>query len=441
MTGNILIVQPNAGLLTTLDILLKKHFSKVLSVPGLDEMTIAFEQEEIDVLLLDMSLCSPESRLIAGLLSARSDVEIVLLSTFAQAGAAVEGVNSGAFDYVSKPWNNDRLIISIKNAIMAKRYKKAAGRIDMLKEGLQEKVSYFWGISPSMKRVYNEVHKLSHTGVPVLINGEYGCGKELLAREIHSISRLSGKSFFISMEPDQASDANFSLKLELAQQGTFFINNIDRLPLSGQQILLDVIKSGKYKKGGENVLAENSLRFIFGCAVDLEKRVLQGEFLEELYNRITVLQINIPSLKERREDIQPLASVFLEKYCSKYAKKIKGFNRAAVDFLKNYNWPGNVSELAVTIEKAVVLCDKMEISPLHFQTLEEEHTPVKAAASSESGAVFAPTVENETLEQMEMRVIRAVLARNRGNMSLTAQQLGITRQTLYNKGKKYRLID
>ena len=282
MTGNILIVQPNAGLLTTLDILLKKHFSKVLSVPGLDEMTIAFEQEEVDVLLLDMSLCSPESGLIAGLLSARSDVEIVLLATFAQAGAAVEGVNSGAFDYVSKPWNNDRLIISIKNAIMAKRYKKAAGRIDMLREGLQERVSYFWGISPSMKRVYNEVHKLSHTGVPVLINGEYGCGKELLAREIHSISRLSGKSFFISIESDQASDANFSLKLELAQQGTFFINNIDRLPLSGQQILLDVIKSGKYKKGGENVLAENSLRFIFGCAVDLEKRVLQGEFLEEL---------------------------------------------------------------------------------------------------------------------------------------------------------------
>lgn len=323
---------------------------------------------------------------------------------------------------------------------MAKRYKKAAGRIDMLKEGLQEKVSYFWGISPSMKRVYNEVHKLSHTGVPVLINGEYGCGKGLLAREIHSISRLSGKSFFISMEPDQASDANFSLKLELAQQGTFFINNIDRLPLSGQQILLDVIKSGKYKKGGENVLAENSLRFIFGCAVDLEKRVLQGEFLEELYNRITVLQINIPSLKERREDIHPLASVFLEKYCRKYDKKIKGFTRAAVDFLKNYNWPGNVSELAVTIEKAVVLCDKMEISPLHFQTL-EEHAPIRATAQAENGAVSAVAVENETLEQMEMRVIRAVLARNRGNMSLTAQQLGITRQTLYNKGKKYRLID
>ena len=460
--GNILVVEPNNGLLTTLDILLKKHFSKVISVSKSDDMYTFLNNEEVDVLVLDLSVTTEGKEkvdLVANLVSLYPNTELVLLATFAQVDTALVGIRAGAFDFIPKPWNNDKLIISIKNAINIKHHKKAANRVHLLREGLQDGGNYFWGVSASMKKMYNNVHKVAYSQAPILITGECGCGKELLAKEIHFISQYN-KAFFITMDANSLSYDQFMLKLlgkvemidgqveetvgklELAQDGTLFINNIERLSEDNQKLLLNIVKTNTYNKINSVTSSNTSVRFLFGSQDDLEKRVLRGEFNEELFNRINDIQIAIPSLRERREDILTLASIFLEKYCRKYGKTIKGFTKQAAEFLLNYNWPGNVSELAVTIEKAVVLCDKPEISPIFFQSIADQGYKVVIEESAPKESVsFLSLLEENSLEQIEMKIIKAVLSRNRGNVSLTAQQLGITRQTLYNKGKKYKLFD
>ena len=460
--GNILVVEPNNGLLTTLDILLKKHFFKVISVSKSDDMYTFLNNEEVDVLVLDLSVIAEgkeKNDLVRKLVSSYPNTELVLLATFAQVETALAGVRAGAFDFIPKPWNNDKLIISIKNAISIKQYKRAANRIQLLKEGLQDGGNYFWGVSGAMKKMYNNVHKVAYSQAPILITGECGCGKELLAKELHFISQYN-KAFFISMDSNSLTDESFLLKLlgkvevvdgqidemvgklELAQDGTLFINNIEKLSDSNQKLLLNIIKTNSYKKINDVTSSNISIRFLFGSQDDLEKKVLRGEFNEELYNRISDVQLSMPSLRERREDILTLASIFLERYCRKYGKTIKGFTKQAAEFLLNYNWPGNVSELAVTIEKAVVLCDKQEIAPVFFQSIAEQgYKVVIEEGAPKDNLSFLSLLEESSLEQMEMKIIKAVLSRNRGNMSLTAQQLGITRQTLYNKGKRYKLID
>ncbi len=461
--GRILTVEPNGGLSTTLEILLKKHFGKVISVAGAEKMFAVLGSEEIDVLVVDLNAFASTDagdETIKKISSLCPDVEIVLLTSLAQTSHAVSQVNAGAVDYVTKPWNNDKLVIAVRNALMIGALKKEAGKVSLLKKGLKKESSYFWGISAAMKKVYGAVHKAAYVETPVLISGELGCGKQKIAEEIHNISKRSD-ALFMTMDAGEIGEEMFALKLvgcckngdaaleniagklELAKDGTIFINNVDKLSISNQKLLLNIIKTNTYNSINSNISSIALSRFIFGCGSDLEKMVLRGEFVEELYNRINIIQIELPPLRGRKDDILPLASVFLDKYCKKFSKKIKGFSKPAMEFLASYSWPGNVSELAVTIEKAVILCDRPEIAPVHFQSLPQ---PPTAGFANERYAVdpnlsLLSLVGDDTLEQMEKKIIKAVLQRNRGNMSLTAKQLGITRQTLYNKGEKYGLID
>lgn len=455
----ILIVEPNNGLLTSLDILLKKHFGKVTSVEGTDAMYSFLNSTKADLLLLDLSAVSAttdsKQNIINRIKQICPQMEIILLSTFSQADEALAGVKCGAFDYIPKPWNNDKLIISVKNAIMAKHYKKEAARISNLREDLMESGNYFWGISPAMKKMYTEVHKAAYSQTPVLLCGECGCGKELLAKELHFLSQ-NNRSFFMKIDVCNCNGEEFAEKLlgsrnrtgklDLVGNGTLFINNIHRLDLDNQKLLLNIIKSNSFSKIDDNISCNTSARFIFGTAANIETMVLHGEFMEELYNQINIFQIPIPPLRNRKEDIVPLATIFLEKYCSKYGKKIKGFSAKASESMTDYRWDGNVSELAITVEKAVILCDTDEAGIRCFPSLSENACSNTGMGNTgnnmENTNTFpAAFMEDETLEQIEMHVIKKVLARNRGNISLTAQQLGITRQTLYNKGKKYKIID
>lgn len=460
--GSVLTVEPNGGLSTTLEILLKKHFGKVISVVGLDEMFAVLDAEEIDVLVLDLNLCTSgngSGNLVENLVELYPNTEIVLLTSLSQATNAVAQINAGATDYITKPWNNDKLVITVKNAMKIGALKKEVGRVALLQRGLKGESDYFWGISSVMKKVYATVHQAAYTDTPVLVNGELGCGKEKIAAEIHAISKRSD-AFFMVIDADAIPEEMFALnlvgkckngeessesvagKLELAQGGTLFINNVDKLSLPNQKLLLDIIKTNTYSSINSNISSIASSKFIFGSSSDLEKMTLKGEFLEELYNRINIIKIELPPLRGRRDDILPLASVFLDKYNKKFRKKIKGFNKAAMEFLTSCNWPGNVSELAATIEKAVILCDMSEITPAHLQsagqalpdTANERYAP-------DANLSLLSLIGENTLEQIEKKIIKAVLLRNRGNMSLTAKQLGITRQTLYNKGEKYGLID
>ncbi|MBR4882248.1 MAG: hypothetical protein IKU18_00050, partial [Bacteroidales bacterium] len=222
--------------------------------------------------------------------------------------------------------------------------------------------------------------------------------------------------------------AKLIAKVELVHDGVVFINNADKLSGNNLNLLLDIVKTKKYNKINTSILSDASSRFILGCAAPLE---VAG-----------AIRIDVPPLRERMDDVPVLSKLFLEKYCRKYNKQIASFSKGAMDFLCSSAWPGNVSELAVTIEKAVVMCDKNVIAAGCLQALMEQgYKEPRDLISSDERVSILSVLEDETLEQMEIRIIKAVLSRNRGNISLTAQQLGITRQTLYNKGKKYGLID
>lgn len=432
--GRILVAEPNCGLLTTLDILLKKHFPHVVSVSSLEKMGSVLQNEEMDVLLVDIGLClkleEPEKEMKALSLQ-YPHMQIVLLSTFAQAGLAVSLASGPALDYITKPWNNDRVVISIKNALLVGELKREAGKVAIIKEGLREESNYFWGVSDAMKKVYANVHKAAYSDAPVVVTGEHGCGKEKIAKEIHSISS-GGSSLFTAIDANDVPDSDFPAKLqakmELAQDGVVFINNADKLSGNNLDLLLKVLKTKKYNKINTNISSDTSSHFILGCAAPLE---VPG-----------AIRIDVPPLRQRMDDVPVLAKLFLEKYSRKYNKQIASFSKSAMDFLCSCAWPGNVSELAVTIEKAVVMCDKDEVSTGCLQALMEQgYKEPRDMISSDERVSILSVLEDETLEQMEIRIIKAVLSRNRGNISLTAQQLGITRQTLYNKGKKYGLID
>lgn len=457
--GCVLAAEANKGLLTSLNLLLKKNFSKVLSVGYFDQIRTILETESVDVLILDINGYKEKEEsipFIEEIKRLECCTEIVILATFAEIETAVKGVKSGAFDFVIKPWNNEKLILSIRNALAVKKYKQEAAEVDFIKEALLERENYFWGISTAMEKVYDTVHKVADSPMPVLISGEYGVGKRSLAKEIHFISERRN-SFCAIVDLDKIADGLFCNelfgvekgtdglapgkvgKIELARNGTLIINRIEKLSMPDQLILLNAIETNKYKRTGGHALNNVSARFICTACKDLEQMTIDGSFNKDLYDRIKTIQISVPSLICRKDDIIPMAKILLERYSRKYDKEVTDFTADAKELLSYFNWQGNVSELAVTIEKAVILSSDAKLSPCNLflkqADPEDVHSLLGSLFGQKNGAL------PETLEEMEIRVLKEGLARNNGNMTLTAQQLGITRQTLYNKGKKFRLID
>ena len=448
--GKILIVDDNAGIRQALNILLPLHFTEVEALPSPVTLVSTLERFKPDVVLLDMNFNTSINTGNEGLYWAGEikkmvpEVEVVLFTAYADIPLAVEGMKRGAFDFIVKPWDNDKLVATLTAA--RDKARKAMGRD--ANSGITEDVSgshMYWGTSMPMAAIQKTIEKIAPTDATVLITGENGTGKDVLAREIHAHSLRSGKPM-VAVDAGAITETLFESELfghvkgaftdahtdhvgkfEQADGGTLFLDEIGNIPLHLQAKLLRVIQSRSVVRVGGTKAIRVNIRLICATNMDLEALVREGRFREDLYYRINTVHIALPPLRDRKEDIAPLAQLFLERFTQKYHRQLTGLDNSAKAALETAWWSGNIRELQNCIEKAVILSEGSELTRKDLQL--DQAKP----GTPTSGTLKAVN------EAEEERLIREAMERSNGNISSTAKMLGVSRPTLYAKLKKYGL--
>ena len=448
--GTLLVVDDNRSILAAVQLLMGNYFARVVTLPSPNQLLTTLRREPVDVILLDMNFSAGINTGNEGFYWLQEihrnypDIKVVLFTAYADIDLAVRAMRDGAVDFVVKPWDNERLVAALQGAYNLSRSQREVKQLKEIKRELTNEEPMFWGTRPAMARIRELVEKVAATDANILITGENGTGKEMLAREIHRRSarrrelmvpvdmgalpetlfesELFGhvKGAFTDARADRAG------KFEVANHGTLFLDEIGNLPPHLQSKLLTALQSGRIFRVGSNTPVTVDIRLISATNRDLYKMVEQGAFREDLLYRINTIHIDLPPLRQRREDILPLAGEFLHRYAARYAKHIDGFDAEAAREMEAYPWAGNIRELQHTVEKAVILCDGPMITPSTLLL-----RPTEAPSPAESDVT--------TLDEMERSMIARAMERCGGNMTEVARQLGITRQTLYNKIKRYGL--
>lgn len=450
--GTILVVDDNKGVLAALEMLLAGTFKKVILLSNPNRILSILESEKVDVILLDMNFSAGintgnEGIFWLGEIRKHSkELPIVLFTAYADIELAVKAVKEGATDFVVKPWDNAKLLATLLSAYRLNesrnQIKQLKEKETILKDQLNHENTLIWGDSADMLRLRTLIHKIAATDANVLITGENGTGKEMIAREIHAHSNRKDE-VMISVDMGAITETLFESELfghvkgaftdakedragkfEAANRGTLFLDEIGNLSYALQSKLLAAIQSRRIIRVGSNRPIDIDIRLICATNGNLQEMVEQGTFREDLLYRINTIHLEIPPLRKRGNDILILADFFLGKYGAKYHKLNLSLTPATKQRLLEYPWPGNVRELQHSIEKAVIMCEGALLQPEDF-FLHPTHSP-----SSISNSV-------KTLEEMEKEMIKQAIDRHEGNISAIAAQLGITRQTLYNKMKKF----
>ena len=453
--GKILVVDDNQGIRRALEILLPLHFAEVKTIASPSTLVSMLEQFRPDVVLLDMNFNTSINTGNEGLYwtteikKMAPSVEVVLFTAYADIALAVEGMKRGAFDFIVKPWDNEKLAAVLTAA--RDKARKAMGR-DSSAIGLrmtdachpaQSEGAMYWGTSKPMTDILKSIQKIAPTDATVLITGENGTGKDVLAREIHAHSLRNGKPM-VAVDAGAITETLFESELfghvkgaftdahtdhmgkfEQADGGTLFLDEIGNIPLYLQAKLLRAIQSRSVVRVGGSEAIPVNIRLICATNMDLDSLVREGRFREDLYYRINTVHIALPPLRERKEDIIPLAQLFLERFARKYHRPLTGISDDAAEALKEYRWSGNIRELQNCIEKAVILSDGTTLTEKDLQ-LERSGKP-------------AVTTIRAVSESEEERLIRDAMERTGGNISAAAKILGVSRPTLYAKLKKYGL--
>ena len=459
--GKILIVDDNAGIRQALKILLPLHFAEVETLPSPVTLVTTLEKFKPDVVLLDMNFNTSINTGNEGLYWAGEikkmmpEVEVVLFTAYADIQLAVEGMKRGAFDFIVKPWDNDKLIETLTAArdkarkAMKRDARSGPGTTGTGTNGVIPGLTgdlMFWGTSRPMAAIRKTMEKVAPTDATVLITGENGTGKDVLAREIHAHS-LRAEKPMVAVDAGAITETLFESELfghvkgaftdahtdhvgkfEQADGGTLFLDEIGNIPLHLQAKLLRVIQSRSVVRVGGSQAIPVNIRLICATNMDLEQLVREGRFREDLYYRINTVHIALPPLRERREDIAPLAERFIAQFAEKYHRPLTGLDESAKEVLESARWSGNIRELQNCIEKAVILSDGSELTAKDLQT----------DARSGPGMTTSGTLKaiNEADEE---RLVREAMERSNGNISSAAKMLGVSRPTLYAKLKKYGL--
>jgi DNA-binding NtrC family response regulator len=376
------------------------------------------------------------------------DLQVLVMTAYASIDTAVQAMKKGAFDYIVKPFNPEDVTRIIQRAL---KFKMLEQENILLKKVLEKKygIDEIIGKSKKMEEVFELIRTVAESEVVVMIRGESGTGKELIARAIHANSKRKYgplialscgalpdtllESELFGYERGAFTGAQFSRKgrIEMADGGTLFLDEIGDISPKTQVDLLRVLQEKIVYHLGSSTPTKVDVRIISATNRDLEKAIQDGTFREDLYYRLNVVTINIPPLRDRKEDIPLLANHFFKKFVVVNSKKIIGISGEAMDMLTDYHWPGNVRELENVIEHAVVVCKNNEITPGDLPNTVKESARGKAASHGPSSP--------KTLEVLEKQHIMEVLDRNKGNISKSAKDLGIDRVTLYNKIKKYEI--
>ena len=440
--AKILVVDDNNGIRAALKLLLPLHFSQVELIPSPKELVSKMTDFRPDVVLLDMNFHTDINTGNEGLywlseIKKRTpETEVVLFTAYADIQLAVEGMKRGAFDFIVKPWDNDKLVETLKGAY-SNKHKAAISTIP----SVQSKM--YWGKGAAMSGIRQTVDKIAPTDATVLITGENGTGKDVLANEIHRMSDRALKPM-VCVDAGAITETLFESELfghikgaftdahtdhigkfEQANGGTLFLDEIGNIPLHLQAKLLRALQNRCITRVGDSKDIPVDIRLICATNKDLKQMVSNGQFRQDLYYRINTVELHLPALRERSEEITPLAEIFISKFADKYRRNVTGLTQEAIKLLKGHSWSGNIRELSNCIEKAVILSENEFLGPAEIE--------IQQGRASESVRVSG----TETLEETEEKAIRAAMTRFGGNLSMVAKSLEISRPTLYAKLKKY----
>lgn len=427
-----------------MQLLLKNHFSKTITLSSPVSLSSVLREENPEVVLLDMNFTSGINNGNEGLFWLHEikrqypNLPVVLFTAYADIDLAVRGIKEGATDFIVKPWDNQKLVETLLNAASQAKEGKKKNR----KKENPSIAAMYWGESSAMQQLRMLVEKVATTNANILITGENGTGKEMLAREIHALSSRY-KETMVSVDMGAITESLFESELfghvkgsftdahadrtgkfEAANHSSLFLDEIGNLPYHLQAKLLTAIQQRSIVRVGSNEPVPVDIRLICATNRNLQGMVDKGEFREDLLYRINTIHVEIPPLRNRREDIVPLAERFITRFCKQYDKTPISLTASACEKLTAHSWYGNIRELEHAIEKAVIICDGNSIPAEMFQLVQK--TEIQQTEAS-------------TLEEMEKAMIRKALDKCEGNLSAVASQLGITRQTLYNKMKKFGL--
>lgn len=453
--GKILIVDDNEDILKALAFILQQEFEEVVAVKHPAKSTSLIQSGSFDTILLDMNFSPGTDTGNEGLFWLREIMKqdpnavVILITAFGDIDLAVKAMKEGATDFIQKPFEPAKLISTVKTAFQLRQSKLQVSTLlskqRHLSEELDKQYTSLIGESPVMQDIMSIVRKVAPTDANVLITGENGTGKELIAREIHRQSKRAG-DVFISVDLGALSESLFESELfghvkgaftdaredrkgrfETASGGTLFLDEIGNLPISMQAKLLSVIQNRYIIPVGSNRPFPIDVRLITATNKNLPDLCRNSLFREDLMFRIDTVQIVMPPLRNRGDDVLLLAEHFLHHYRRKYGKDHLKISSKAVDCLKEYDWPGNVRELQHMMENSVIMTDNGIIRPEDLRF-----------SRSISRAPMIPT-GSLRLSEVEKLTIREVLFKHRGNINRAAQELGITRKTLYAKIEKYSI--
>jgi DNA-binding NtrC family response regulator len=449
-TPRVLIADDQPDILEALRLLLKPEGYRVETAGSPAEVLAAVSAGGFDAVLIDLNYTRDTTsgeeglNLLAGLQALDSSLPVVVMTAWSSVDLAVEAMGCGARDFVQKPWDNHRLLNVLRTQIELSRALRQGQRLEaenslLRTTGRQELIT----VSPAMKPVLDLVARVGPSPANVLVTGEHGTGKEVVARTLHAISPRA-ESPLVTVNAGGLSEGVFASELfghvrgaftdaredrmgrfELAHGGTLFLDEIANVPVSQQAKLLRVLETGELERVGSSKTSRVDVRIISATNADLDEAVAAGRFREDLLFRLNTVQIHLPPLRERVEDIPVLAAHFLGRYAERYGKELAGFDRVAAGELQRHRWPGNVRELAHVVERAALLAAGSRIR------------------ADELGLSAAPgrgqNLEELSLEEVEQLLVKKALQRHEGNVSRAAETLGLSRSALYRRMEKFGL--
>ncbi|GJM28948.1 MAG: sigma-54-dependent Fis family transcriptional regulator [Cyclobacteriaceae bacterium] len=457
--GKILVVDDDLDVLSAAKLYLKRHFGLVETVSTPDAIPDLLRDNSYDVILLDMNFTKDVSSGKEGffwldkILGIDPSAVVVMITAYGDVELAVKAIKEGATDFTVKPWENKKLQATILSAMKLRESRLESDKLRswqrQVSADIDNKYQDIIGQSEPMLKLYQSIQQVAKTDANVLILGENGTGKELIARAIHRNSKRS-TDVFVNVDLGALSETLFESELfghvkgaftdaredrpgrfEISSGGTIFLDEIGNLSLTMQAKLLTVLQNKEVIRLGSNKIIPVDVRQIFATNMNLHRMIEDQTFRQDLLYRINTIEIQVPPLRERKEDIPLLAEYFLQHYVKKYQKKIRSLSEPALKRMQKYHWPGNVRELQHVMERAVIMNKGL--------TLNAEDLFINTRKNAETDAEDGLVISNFNLEHVERLVIQRILKKYHGSVTQSANELGLTRTSLYRRMEKYDL--
>lgn len=447
--SHILIIDDDPDVLFAARVYLQRFFTQITTLSKPKEVMQVLHKNVIDVVLLDMNYRKGLQDGKEGLYwfemikEYSPETAVILMTAYADVNVAVDSIKKGAFDFVLKPWSNEKLLATISAGVQLSRKHKKSSKLDQINAESVKESEWFLGESAAFKKVLKMVDKVAKTDANVLLLGENGTGKYVIAQMLHTNSDRKNEAF-IHVDLGSLSETLFESELfgyakgaftdaqesrlgrfELADNGTIFLDEIGNLPIHLQTKLLTIIQSKKVVRLGEAKERPVDVRIICATNANLTEAIDNQKFRQDLFYRINTVEMTLPPLRERVKDIESFAKYFLDKNKRKYQKGKLQIAKSAIKELESYRWPGNIRELEHVIERAVILCDTNEITSEDLQF--------------SSGKAKDKELKTLNLEEMEKHLVEQALRKHQGHITKAAEDLGLTRAALYRRMEKFGL--